>query len=151
MIDINNKEKVFATIDKFSEEMTPLFGKLTPQHVLEHLLTSINLSTGKRQIEFFQTQEMADRFKAKLVYTDAEIPQGIKNPLLTDDLPELKYHSLDEAKQKLKAELEYFYEYRSQNPNAMGTHPRLNSLTMSEWTTMHTKHFSHHFKQYGLL
>ncbi len=151
MINIHDKETLFSFIDKFKEGDTPLFGRLTPQHVLEHLIMSLHLSTGKKQIVFNGNQEVADKVKATLIYTDAQVPQGVKNPLMTDDLPDLKFTTFEIAKQELKNEIEYFYEYKNQNPKATFIHMRMNELTIDEWTTMHGKHFAHHFKQYGLL
>ena len=151
MINIHDKEEIFDTIDKFNEDAKPLFGKLTPQHVLEHLMMSLHISTNKKIVEFNGNQEVADKVKATLIYTDAEVPQGVKNPIMTDDLPALKFATIEEAKQELKNELEYFYEYKNKNPNATSVHMRMNVLTIDEWTTMHGKHFAHHFKQYGLL
>ncbi len=151
MININDKEKLFASIDKFKEGAKPLFGVMTPQHVLEHLIMSLHLSTGKKQIEFKGQQEIADKIKATLIYTNTELPQGIKNPLLTDELSPLKYNSLEVAKQELKNELNYFYNFRQNNPTFMAVHPRMNNLNLEEWTIIHSKHFSHHFKQYGLI
>ena len=151
MINIHDKEKVFDAIDKFKEDAKPLFGKLTPQHVLEHLIMSLHISTNKRKIEFLGDQEVAKKIKATLIYSDAEVPQGVKNPLLTDELPPLKFKNIEEAKEELKAELEYYYSYKTQNPVATAVHMRMDVLTIDEWSTMHSKHFTHHFKQYGLL
>ena len=151
MVDINNKHVLFSSIDKFKEGAKPLFGILTPQHVVEHLITSLRLSTGKKEIEFTGNQEIADKIKAVLIYSDAEMPQNIKNPLLTDGLAALLYKNLEESKEQLKEELVYFYAYKAQNPMATGIHPRMNVLSMEEWSVIHGKHFAHHFKQYGLL
>ncbi len=151
MINILDKETLFYIIDKFKDNVKPQFGQLTPQHVLEHLMMSLQLSTGKKQIEFKGDQELAEKVKANLIYTDAEIPQGVKNPLLTDELPVLKFETIEIAKQELKNELEYFYNFRFQNPTSEFIHPRMNTLNMYEWTIMHNKHFAHHLKQYDLL
>lgn len=151
MINLNDKETLFATIDKFKEGATPLFGIMSPQHVLEHLIMSLHLSTGKIQIEYKGQQETADKIKASIIYSNDEIPQGVKNPLLTDELGLLKFDSLELAKQELKNELNYFYNYRQNNPLHTAIHPRMNVLNMDEWTIFQSKHFSHHFKQYGLI
>ena len=41
------------------------------------------------------------------------MPIGIKNPLLKGVLEDLVYNTIDEAKQALKNELAYFYNYKS--------------------------------------
>jgi hypothetical protein len=151
MIDFNDKKEVVTYIDKLQENMTPLFGALTPQHVLEHLRTSLFLSMGRLTIEFKGTPEMAEKIKAGLIYTDAPLPQGIKNPILPDTPPPLVFPDIETARMELKKELDTFYAYKENNPDVKHVHPRMNLLSLDEWTLMHSKHFTHHFKQYGLV
>ncbi len=151
MINILDKEQVFAYIDKFDAETKPLFGVMTPQHILEHLMMSLHLAGGKLKIEFKGDLAMADKVKANLIYSDADLPQGIKNPILKDEPNPYVFKTIDEAKQALKNELEIFYKYKSENPAAKNVHPRMNLLTLDEWVILQNKHFKHHFKQVGLV
>ena len=151
MINILDQESVFKTIDKFEPHLQPIFGQMSPQHILEHLILSLHLSTGKRKIEFKGDDELAKKIKASLILSDAEMPIGIKNPLLKDVPEDLVYETIDEAKRGLKNELTYFYKYKSNHPNATSIHPRMNVLTIGEWAILHSKHFSHHFKQVSLI
>ncbi len=151
MINFNNKAEVISYINQIKTGMQPKFGILTPQHVLEHLMMSLHLSTGKKQIEFKGTQEVAEKVKAVLIYSDAEMPMGIKNPILTDELAPLAFENIETARTALKNELDYFYTHLAEKPNATHVHPRMNELTVTEWSTLHGKHFAHHFKQYGLM
>jgi hypothetical protein len=151
MINILDQETVFKTIDKFEPHLQPIFGQMSPQHILEHLIPSLHLSTGKRKIEFKGNDEMASKVKAALIHSDAEMPMGVKNPLLKDVPEDLVYTTIDEAKQALKNELNHFYIYKSNHPDASSIHPRMNVLTIDEWAKLHSKHFSHHFKQVSLI
>jgi hypothetical protein len=151
MINILDQETVFKTIDKFEPHLQPIFGLMSPQHILEHLILSLHLSTGKRKIEFKGNDEMATSVKATLIYSDAEIPMGVKNPLLKDVPEDLAFATINEAKQALKNELTHFYAYKSNHPDASSIHPRMNVLTIDEWAKLHSKHFSHHFKQVSLI
>lgn len=151
MVNILNKDSVFAYIDKFNTECKTQFGVMTPQHIVEHLAMSLHIATGKLRVEFTGNVEMAEKIKQKLIYTDTELPQGIKNPILKDEPNPYVYKTIDEAKAALKDELELFYKYKSENPNATHVHPRMNVLTIDEWVIMQSKHFTHHFKQVGLV
>ena len=93
----------------------------------------------------------ATKIKSKIVYSDAELTQGIKNPVLGDEPPALVHSNIQQAKQELFREIEYFDRYYKTNPNAKNTHPRMGELSHIEWLTVHGKHFTHHFKQYGLI
>lgn len=151
MVNFNNKEEVISYIDRIQEGMMPRFGLLTPQHVLEHLRVSLLLSMGKLNIEFKGTEEVAQKIKAGLVYSDAPLPQGIKNPTLGDTPPPFVFENIEIARAELKKELDNFFDYKAQYPEALNVHPRMNKLAMQEWTIMHSKHFTHHFRQYGLI
>lgn len=151
MVNFNNKTEVISYIDQITTGMQPKFGILTPQHVLEHLIMALHLSTGKKQIEFKGTNEVAEKVKSVLIYSNAEMPMGIKNPILTDELAPLAFENIEAARTALKNELDYFYTHQIQSPDAMHVHPRMNALTVNEWSVLHGKHFTHHFKQFGLL
>jgi hypothetical protein len=151
MLNILEKEKVFSIIEKFEVDLKTSFGVMTPQHILEHLIMSLTLSTGKKIITFNGNQAVAEKVKAALIYSEMILPQGIKNPLLKDVPGDYVFADIAEAKKALKEELNYFYDYKENNPNAKFVHPRMSELTIDEWTVMHSKHFSHHFNQVNLI
>jgi hypothetical protein len=57
---------------------------------------------------------------------------------------------MDLAKKELMTQLDDFENYFSLHPNATFIHPRLGHLYYKEWVIVHNKHFTHHFKQFGL-
>jgi hypothetical protein len=66
-------------------------------------------------------------------------------------LPVLVYKSLEEAIQELVACLDKFHAYYVTNKNNKHMNPVFGLLNYEEWLMFHTKHFSHHFKQFELL
>jgi hypothetical protein len=42
-----------------------------------------------------------------------------------------------------------FVTYYEQNPSKIHLHPVFGPLTKSDWERFHSKHFTHHFKQFG--
>ena len=77
---------------------------------------------------------------------------GLKTPLLPADGPiSFEFSSLDEAKKALNKELDDFETYHANNPDAVFVQPRLGKLNYKEWIIFHNKHFTHHFKQFGLI
>jgi hypothetical protein len=150
MIDILNTTRLQNTISKLNANAKPLWGKMSPQNIIEHLAGAVKMSTGKVIVKRYTTPEEAQVIKEKLINTPAEIPAGVKNPLLTDEAPALMHKDLDAAVAELFNEINYFKEYYKQNPNAIHTHLRMGDLTHGEWLTLHNKHFTHHFKQYNL-
>lgn len=150
-VDITNRKAVNNILDKIKGDEKPLWGIMTPQHAIEHLATIVQYSNGKKQVEQRTTAEEAEAIKQKMIYSDMEIPQGLKSPLLPEGLDALQHGSLDEAKQALNKELDDFGAYHEANPGAVFTQPRMGPLTGAEWTVLHNKHFNHHFKQFGLI
>ncbi len=150
MIDIHNTSQIQSIINKLDPNAKPLWGKMSPQHIIEHLAMALKISTGKIIVKRYTTDEEAQTIKERLIYSPAEIPTGIKNPLLTDEPPALQYNNLDTAVKELFNEINYFKEYYSKNPGTLHMQPRMGELTHKEWLVFHNKHFAHHFKQYGL-
>ncbi|MBL7683763.1 MAG: DUF1569 domain-containing protein [Flavipsychrobacter sp.] len=151
MVRIDNIEETIATLNKLSADTTPLWGGMTPQHMVEHLTMTIQASSGKMNIEQRSTPEEAAVAKQALIYTDMQIKQGVKSPLMGDTLPAYVNANLQDALNELKTELHHFADYYAANPSATHIQPRLGALKHDEWIIFHGKHFTHHFKQFGLI
>jgi hypothetical protein len=151
MTDILNTEQLQNILGKLKADSKPLWGKMSPQHIVEHLGKSMQMSYGKFKAGFYFTKEEADKLKEKLIYGDAQLSPGIKNPSMGDEPPPLLHPDLDTAHAELNAEILNFTKYYELNPAGTNTHPRMGELKHKEWLVFHSKHFTHHFKQYGLL
>jgi len=151
MIDIHNTTQLQNTLNKFDSNAKPLWGKMSPQHIIEHLAMAVKISTGKINSKFYSTVEEAEKIKGRLIHSPMELTPGIKNPILGDEPPALRYANLNTAIEELHNEINYFKEYYEKNPTAKHTQPRMGDLDHNEWLTLHNKHFAHHFNQYGLL
>lgn len=152
MINISNKENLFRVLENLKPEAQPVFGIMSPQHMIEHLAYVIGYSNGKRSLALMKSPETAVRWKQGLIYTDYEMQPGVRAPFLGEnELPELKHSGLEEAVIELKKELEEFEEYFKENPESELMHPSLGLLNYKEWIIFHSKHFRHHFRQFNLI
>lgn len=152
MINIQNTSEIKNTLNVLLSDSQAFFGIMTPQHMVEHLVWSLRISNGTAVSEQMFRQEKADKMKASLIYTDAEMPIGFRSPVLEENvLPVLKFSSLEESKEKLLKHLDFFHAYFKQNPDAAPVNPSLGVLNHKEWIVFHSKHFLHHFKQFGLV
>ena len=146
---INN---AITLLDSLTADTPPVFGMMTAQHMVEHLIWSLKISNGEKQSEQFFRHEKAEKMKAALIYTDAEMPLGFRAPVLpVNEVLALEYLNLEKAKSVFKEELDRFHEYFLKNPEATLMNPSLGLLSHKEWLVFHTKHFKHHFKQFSLL
>ncbi len=151
MIDINNTAVLKAYFNQLQPSQAPLFGKMSPQHMVEHLAFSIRISTGKNPVKFYNTPEVGEEIKKKVIYSPTELQQGVKNPVLGDEPPALIHANLEEAIATFFEELAYFHTYYREHPQATHTQPRMGELNYSEWSILHSKHIAHHLKQFDLL
>ena len=83
--DINNRAEINKLLDTLTENATGKWGVMKAQNMIEHLSMIIEHSNGKRTIEQRTTNEEANAIKQKMIYSDIEIPQGLKSPLLPDE------------------------------------------------------------------
>jgi oxepin-CoA hydrolase/3-oxo-5,6-dehydrosuberyl-CoA semialdehyde dehydrogenase len=150
MINISDRNTLRTILNQLRPDIKALWGRMSPQHAIEHLIITLQISSGKKIVVQATTQEEAEVIKSRLIYSDMSIPQGIINPLLGEDLAALKYKSLEEALQQFEVELDDFEKYYTENPDAKQIQPRMGLLKHNEWIIFHNKHFTHHLKQFGL-
>ena len=151
MIDINMRQDILDRLENLTVNSGPIFGKMSPQHMVEHLNIAVMFSNGKMPQKLYVPEDTAAFIKKTIVYTDAEMPLGYKAPMLTDDLPKLYFSDLQTAIAALKKQLADFDKYLIENPLSIQMHPTMGELNNDEWVIFHNKHFNHHFKQFGLV
>lgn len=134
------------------EDTPALWGMMKPQHMCEHLTIGVKASTGRTRPVVALLPDQIEIMKKELLENDDPWPRGMKNPFLPRDRPpDLKYGTLQEAKQKLVAAVLEFEQYYKENPLAKQPNPFLGYLGYADWLQFHFKHFRHHFTQFGLI
>ena len=151
MIDIvNQRQEVLNLLREIKPDTPAVFGKLTPQHMIEHLAFAVSYSNGNREYPLMIDAEKAEQIKKFTIHTTERIPPGFKSPLLGDDLPELKCNSIDEAIASLEKELDDFDRYFREKPDRKVMQPVMGELGHDDWVTYHNRHIAHHLSQFGL-
>ena len=126
------------------------FGIMTPQHMLEHLILTLKLSSGRIPMTEFVPNEKQLAQKQALLYTDIPFPQGIKVPGIPDTLMELRFADLTSAKAGLLASWDAYQDLFQQEPSKTTIHPRFGPLNHADWEKFHAKHMDHHLGQFGV-
>jgi len=134
-------------LSKLDPTMAPLWGKMKPQQMIEHLIEEVEYTNGKKMADCRRPDEDATRDKKTFVYSDFKIPKNVILGTLPD---KYRYGSLEISIKQLMKELEDFDEYFSQQ-GATSVHFNFGAMDHSEWLTWHSKHFTHHLVQFGLL
>lgn len=146
-INITNRQQVHNLLLQLRPETQPLWGAFTAQHMVEHLVEQVEYTNGKKIGTCDRSPEDAQRSKQIGVYTDAPIPRNI---VLDPPPVGFRYPDLATAITRLMQELSDFDIY-FQNPAATSIHGGFGPMTGPEWRIWHSKHFTHHFRQFGLL
>ena len=152
MINITaDRDNILERLTQLNENKQPIFGKMTPQHMIEHLALTVQFSNGKKPIRLYVSAERANRNKHAIIYTEQPMPVGYKAPMLRDELLPLINADIKTAIDYLKNELRDFDDYFNSNKEAKPVQPVMGKLDYAEWIIFHSKHFMHHFKQFELL
>ena len=131
------------------QDTQPLWGKMSAQHMIEHLIMSIRISNTKLKTECFNPPEKIPALK-RFLMSARPLPKEFVNPLIGSGLVPLEYANIEEAKRNLQKEVEDYYHYFEEYPEAVLVNPTFGELNKSEWNVFHQKHFTHHFNQFGI-
>jgi len=136
-------------LNNLSTDTKQLWGKMTAQHMIEHLVLAVRTSNGKLNIGCFNPPEKIPTLK-RFLMSARPLPKEFINPLIGEGLKSLEYQNIEEAKLVLKNEVEDYYQYFEKHPEATLLNPTFGELNKNEWDVFHEKHFTHHFGQFGI-
>ena len=145
-------ETYFEHIHQLPSNTQPLFGKMTAQHMVEHLAFTIRFSNGASPLTTLVTPaEHLPKMRAFL-YSDQNLSKNFLSPFLPQDgsLPTLRFPDMNTAKEDLLKEWKTFERYFENNPEAKPLHFMFGELNREEWVRFHRKHFRHHLEQFGI-
>ncbi len=143
------KETLLERLQHLTPQSEAKFGLMTPQHMVEHLVLTLKMSTGRIPIPEIVPNEKQLAGKQALLFTDIPFPQGIKAPGLPDTLLDLRFADLTAAKAELIKSWEAYQLLFQENPTKQTPHPRFGLLNFEEWERFHAKHLEHHLSQFG--
>jgi hypothetical protein len=148
LISINDRDEFSNVLFALKPHDIPLWGRMTPQQMVEHMISQLEFSSGKRTFKCELPQEVALANKQVWIYTDAQIPHNVGLDVRLD--PYL-FNSLHDANKQLMLELDSFNAFYTYNNSLTCDHVAYGPLNYKEWIIWHNKHFTHHFKQFNLI
>jgi oxepin-CoA hydrolase/3-oxo-5,6-dehydrosuberyl-CoA semialdehyde dehydrogenase len=137
-------------INQLDENATPVWGRMTPQHMVEHLTNTLRLATGEIEIPVYTPENQLASMRNFLMSNRA-IPRGVVSPAVGGSLPKLKNSSFEEARKEFWEKYDAFEKYYEDNPDNTHANPAFGDLNKEEWKQFMKKHFTHHFEQFGLI
>ena len=144
-----NSSEFIKKLNLLNANQTALWGKMSPQHMVEHLYKTVQASVNEIEMKIF-TEEKRIPVLKKLFLGDRLLPKEFMNPAIGPDLIKLEFENLNTAIAELENILIRYDKFFEQNPSAKTIHPIFGPLDKSEWDLFHQKHFKHHLSQFGL-
>ena len=144
--------KIDGCLSKLSEDAKPLWGIMTPQHMIEHLEHTYKIAAGEIQdFEIATPEKILEKVKNSLWNYD-KFPQNSQFPLLEKDtLEPLKHENLAVAIEAFKAQRKIYIEFFKAYPDVKLKNIVFGELNRYEWYLLERKHLNHHFEQFNLL
>ena len=144
-----NSVEIINSLQKLKHDQKPLWGKMTPQHMVEHLYKTMQASINEITFNIFTDEKRIPVLK-RLFLGDRDLPKEFMNPAVGPDLIELDFKDLRSAINELENIFFKYEKFFMENPDTKTIHPVFGYLTKSEWDLFHKKHFKRHLAQFGL-
>ena len=137
-------------LNLIEESTQPLWGKMSAQHMVEHLILAVKMGNGKLKLECINPPDKLPTLK-KFLMSSKPMPRGFVNPAIGSNNLPLHFSSIDEAISKLKQAIKDYSHFFDDNPDAKPVNVTFGELNKTEWDQFQKKHFTHHLEQFGLL
>ena len=137
-------------LQSLESDTKPLWGIMTPHHMLEHLIVTYKMAIGRIKIPVVSKEEDWTRIKGYLM-KDSPMRRSVPSPTGKNELQPLRTASLEEAKEKVLKETAHYLDFAKAQPGFIAYHPYGGPMTAEDWLFFHRKHIKHHFIQFGLL
>ena len=147
--DFLDEDLVRSKLSQLNKVSKPVFGKMNAQQMIEHLSAVTQIANGNWKVDTFVSDEKTARRKPFL-NTENELQMGFKASFLAEEPSEFKFNSIKEAIDNLINEIAFFVKVFKEDENRKVVHPFFGELDFEYWQKFQIKHFTHHFKQFGL-
>ncbi len=147
-----NRSNIESYLSKLTEDLKPKWGIMTPQHMVEHLEQQFRYAAAQKEdFEIATPAEHVDKYR-EAVFNHNPFPNSHKHPLMkVGENEDLVHPDLATAKQKLIEAYDAYELYFKENPEARTKNVVFGMMDKFEWDLLSTKHFNHHFEQFGIL
>ncbi|MFY8020550.1 MAG: hypothetical protein ACOVP1_05105, partial [Bacteroidia bacterium] len=86
-------------------DTAPIWGSMTAQHMLEHMLLPLQIGQGKLKVDVITPPEKIEKTKLLFLMSEAPLKRGFPAPFLKEGLQDLNYSNLEEATDALQNEI----------------------------------------------
>lgn len=141
-----NTDEIQNCLGQLDENKQPEWGEMNAKQMVRHLEDTLRISNLKTQFDIVTPKDKLPLFVGFL-RSDKEMPKGYKVDYFEN--PNLSDQKLENLIESHNLELEEFFEHKK-NSNYTAVHPIYGELNFDLWMRLHEKHYTHHFKQFGI-
>jgi hypothetical protein len=142
-------EPMLVQLSALSAATKASWGSMSAQRMVEHLADALYMSVGKGAYQLEIAEDRIERMQAWLE-SDKPMAKDVQVSFATPTTP-LRNDELETSIDEFTDAFLMFLEYYEEKPAQTHLHPFYGDLNFTQWKRLHTKHFAHHFEQFGLL
>jgi len=144
------KKSFIPLLEKLKGDEKGQWGTMNAQQMIEHLADAAKNASGKLLLPALNEGIELQKFRDFLM-SEKPFKENTKNPLIPEEGIPLRQGNLLSAIQKLKKELDYFFEAFERNPELKTGNAFFGDLDYGMNIQLLYKHAVHHLKQFGLV
>ena len=129
----------------------PKWGKMSFQHMVEHMVLVMKNANGKLQVKDMKTPPEKIQAFQDFIMSDKEFRENTKSPAFPEEPLPLRFNSAEEGINKLETEMKDFFNVYEDTPDLKVRNPVFGDLDYEHAVTLLYKHAQHHLKQFGLM
>ena len=130
-------------------DAAPLWGKMNPHQMIEHMSYSFRQANGKDSYNCVTPEEHLPRMQAFLM-SDKPFRENTPNQLLPDTPPPPVHSNVEDSLTELQQEIDDFFSVFEKDPGKILTNPFFGELNYEMWVQLLHKHSWHHLRQFGI-
>ena len=144
------KKDFIPLLEKLKGDEKASWGIMNAQQMIEHFADAVKNANGKLKLPALNEGENLQKFRDFLM-SEKPFKANTKNPLIAEEGIPLRQRDLPSAINKLKKELDYFFEVFENHPGLKTGNAFFGELDYDMNVQLLHKHAIHHLKQFGLV
>lgn len=141
-------EDFFIKVATISPDATPVWGKMNPQQMVEHLIDSVRVANGGDPHNEILTPPERLAAVQDFLRGDRDFKPNTRNAMMGDEPPAVRLVDMQSAIAGLKTEVDKFLARFVAEPGLIVRNPFFGDLGFEDWTRLFQKHFMHHLRQF---
>ncbi|MBM3456490.1 MAG: hypothetical protein FJX80_15375 [Bacteroidetes bacterium] len=142
-------ESILSYLNKLEDSITPEWGIMSAQRMVEHLSDSLNMAVGSDKHELAIPEEKLPSMLSFL-WSDKPMAKNIQVHFAPENYT-LRNESMEYAIDEFCELWINFETTYHEAPKKTALHPYYGPLDYKGWLRLHAKHFTHHFQQFKLV